>query len=81
MRYRRDELRHALVERLAQRIDVVGDAAEHVALAVAVEVAHRNDGDLGGDFLAHAVANLLRDAGHEPALDEAANRACQIQAE
>ena len=81
LRDRRDELRHALVERLAERIDVVGDAAEHVALAVAVEVAHRHDGNLGGDLLAHAVADLLRDASHEPALDEAANRTCQIQAE
>ena len=81
LRHRRDELRHALVERLTQRIDVVGDAAEHIALAVSVKVAHRHDSDLGGDLLAHAVANLLRDAGHEPALDEAANRACQIQAE
>ena len=48
---------------------------------MAVEVTHRHDGDLGGDLLAHAVANLLRDAGHEPALDEAADRARQIQAE
>ena len=78
LRHRCDELRHALVERLAERIDVVGDAAEHVALAVSVKVAHRNDSDLGGDLLAHAVANLLRDAGHEPALDQAADRACQI---
>ena len=77
----RDELRHALVERLAERIDVVGNAAEHVALAVAVEVAHRYDGDLGGDLLAHAVADLLRNAGHEPALDQAAGRARQVQAE
>ena len=77
----RNKLRHALVERLAERIDVVGDAAEHVALAVAVEVTHRNDSDLGGDFLAHAITNLLRDAGHEPALDQAADRARQIQTE
>ena len=48
---------------------------------MAVEVAHWNDSDLGGDLLAHAIADLLRDAGHEPALDEAANRACQIQVE
>ena len=81
LRYRRDELRHALVERLTQRIDIVGDAAEYVSLAVAVEVTHRHDGNLGGDFLAHAVADLLRDAGHEPALDQAADRARQIQAE
>ena len=46
-----------------------------------VEVAHRHDGDLGGDLLAHAIANLLRDAGHEPALDQAAGRARQIQTE
>ena len=77
----RNELRHALVERLAERVDVVGDAAEHVALAVAVEITHRHDSDLGGNLLAHAVADLLRDAGHEPALDQAAGRACQIQAE
>ena len=77
----RNKLRHALVERLAQRIDIVGDAAEHVALAVTVEVAHRHDGDLGGDLFAHAITNLLRDAGHEPALDEAAGRARQIQTE
>ena len=77
----RNKLRHALVERLAERIDVVGDAAEHVTLAVTVEVTHRYDGNFGGDLLAHAVADLLRDTGHEPALDEAANRACQVQAE
>ena len=81
LRHRRDELRHALVERLAECIDVVGDAAEHVALAVTVEVAHRYDGDLGGDLFAHAIANLLRDAGHEPALDQTAGRARQVQAE
>ena len=81
LRDRGDELRHGLVEALAERVDVVGDAAEHVALAVTVEVAHRHDGDLGGDLLAHAVADLLRDAGHEPALDQAAGRACQVQAE
>ena len=81
LRHRRDELRHALVERLTQRIDVVGDAAEYVALAVAVEVTHWNDSDLGGDLLAHAIADLLRDTGHEPALDQAADRARQIQTE
>ena len=74
-------MRHTLVERLTQRIDVVSDAAEYVALAVAVKVAHRHDGDLGGDLLAHAIADLLRDAGHEPALNQAAGRARQIQAE
>ena len=48
---------------------------------MAVEVAHRHDSDLGGDLLAHAITNLLRDAGHEPALDQAAGRARQIQTE
>ena len=76
-----DELRDGLVERLAERVHVVGDAAEHVTLAVAVEVAHGDDRDLLGDLLAHAVADLLRDAGHEPALDEVARRAGQVQAE
>ena len=34
-----------------------------------------------GDLLAHAVADLLRDAGHEPALHEVARGACQVEAE
>ena len=81
LRHGGNELRHALVERLAECIDIVGDTAEHVALAVAVKVAHRYDGDLGGNLLAHAVADLLCHAGHEPALDQAAGRARQVQAE
>ena len=80
LRHRGDELRDRLVERLAQGVDVVGDAAEHVALAVAVEVAHGDDGDLLGDLGAHPVADLLRDPGHEPALDEVARGARQVEA-
>ena len=76
-----DELRHGLVEALTQCIDIVGDAREHVTLAVAVEVAHGDDGDLLGDLLAHAVADLLRDARHEPALDKVACRASEVEAQ
>ncbi len=76
---RGDELRDGLVEALAQGVDVVRDAGEHVALAVAVEVAHGNDRDLLGDLLAHAIADLLGDARHEPALDEVARRAREVE--
>ena len=81
LRDRGDELRHGLVEALAEGVDVVGDAREHVALAVAVEVAHRHNSDLLGDLLAHAIADLLGDARHEPTLYEVACGARQVEAE
>ena len=46
---------------------------------MAVEVAHGDDGDLLGDLLAHAIADLLRDACHEPALDEVACGASEVE--
>ncbi len=78
---RGDELRHGLVQALAEGVYVVRDAGEHVALAVAVEVAHRHDGDLLGDLLAHAVADLLRDTRHEPTLDKVAGGTREVEAE
>ena len=78
---RGDELRDGLVEALSERVDVVRDAGEHVSLAVTVEVAHGDDRDLLGNLLAHAVADLLRDARHEPALDEVARGAREVQSE
>ena len=76
-----DQLGYRLVERLAQGIDVVGDAREDVAFAVGVEVAHGDARDLLGDLFAHAVAHFLGDSGHEPALRQVAGRACQVQAQ
>ena len=43
---RGDELGQALLERLADVVDVVGDAAQQVAARVAVEVAQRQPGEL-----------------------------------
>ena len=43
---RRDELREALLERLADVVDVVGDAAQDVAARVAVEVLERQPAQL-----------------------------------
>ena len=46
---RRDELGQALLERLADVVDVVGDAAQEVAARVAVEVAQRQPAELRVD--------------------------------
>ena len=57
----RDELRHALVQALSQRIDVVGDARKHVAGARALKIAHGKAIDFLGDLAAQAIARALRD--------------------
>jgi len=51
---RRDDLREALLQRLRDVVDVVGHAAEHVAVGVVVEVAQRQSGELQVDVAAQA---------------------------
>ena len=75
----RDELRHALVQALPQRIDIVGDARKHVAGARALKIAHGKAIDFLGDLAAQAIARALRDRGHHPALYERARGAHAIQ--
>ena len=77
----RDELRDRLRHAGGHGVDVVGDAREHVADGVALEVAHGHAVDLGADLAAQAVGELLRDAGEDPRLEEAARRADEIERE
>ena len=77
----RDELRDRLRHAGGHGVDVVGDAREHVADGVALEVAHGHAVDLGADLTAQAVGELLRDAGKNPRLEEAARRADEIERE
>ena len=78
---RADHLRQALVEALAEGIDVVGHAAEHVAVGHAVEVAHGQAVHLGGQPPAQAVGELLAHARHDEVLREAQRRAHHVQAQ
>ena len=62
---RRDELGQALLERLADVVDVVGDAAQQVAAGMVVEVAQRQPGELVVDVAAQPVDGPLGDPGHD----------------
>ena len=79
---RGDELRHALVEALAERVHVVGDAREHVAHASALEVAHaacgRSSRRCRGAADSSSAATIV---AHDPALHERAGRRQQVQPE
>ena len=66
-----DELGDALVQALAQSIDVVGDAGEHLTDGALLKVGEGQAVDLLADLAAEVVAHLLRKAGHQPALNEA----------
>ena len=68
---RRDQLGQALLERLADVVDVVGDAAQQVAARVAVEVAQRQPAELLVDVAAQPVDGPLGDAGHDVGLHPA----------
>ena len=72
---RRDQLGQALLERLADVVDVVRDPAEDVAAGVRVEVAERQPAQLAIDLFAQAEDAPLGDAGHDVALDPAEERA------
>ncbi len=76
------QLDEALVKRLAQRVHVVCHAREHVALrhGAAVEVRERHARDLLRNLPAHAVHDLLRHAGHDPALHARRRGARQVYA-
>ena len=71
---RGDELGQALLERLADVVDVVGDAGQDVAAGLAVEVGERQPASFSSTPPAQPVDGPLRDAGHDvglaPAEDE-----------
>ena len=76
-----DQLGHALVQALAQRIHVVCNAGQHLADGALFKVGQRQAVDLFADLVAEVVADLLRQAGHEPALNEAERRGQQVHAQ
>ena len=74
-----DQLCDALVQRLTQRIDVVGDAREHVAGLVGFKVSERHAVDLFADVAAHPVAHFLGNTAHDPALRKGKRRAERVK--
>ena len=75
---RRDQLGQALLERLADVVDVVGDAAQDVAARLAVEVRQRQAPELLVDALAEPVHGPLGDAGHDVRLGPREHRADDV---
>ena len=71
----RDDRRQAVGQTLLERGDVVGDAAEDIALRVEVEIFLRHAVDLFRQLAAHPVGHFERDARHDIVLDEAEERA------
>ena len=75
---RGDELRQALLQRLADVVDVVGDATQQVAARVAVEVAQRQPAELFVDLRSQPVDRPLGDAGHDVCLQPGEDRADDV---
>ena len=75
---RGDQLGQALLERLADVVDVVGDPAQDVAAGMAVEVLERQPAELLVGLAAEPVDGPLRDAGHDVGLSPAEDRAQQV---
>ena len=66
--HRRDEGRDRLVEGLTDHVHVVGDAREHVADGVGIEVFEGQEVDLFGDLGAQRPGIFLRDRRHDQPL-------------
>ena len=76
-----DELGDALVQALAQRVHIVGDAGQHLAHGAFFKVGKGQAVDLFADLAAEVVADFLGKAGHEPALNKAECAAQQVHAQ
>ena len=76
-----DELGDALVQALAQRVHIVGDAGQHLAHGALFKVGKGQAVDLFANLLAEVVAGFLGKAGHEPALNKAEGAAQQVHAQ
>ena len=78
-RCRSDNLRHTLVQSLPKGIHIVGNPGQYFTISSALKILHRHAVDLLGYFLAHAITDFLRHAGHNPALNEGKCGAGQIK--
>ena len=72
-------MRQALIERLADGIDVISNAAEDFAVGLPVKITQRQAVNFLGQLPAHSEGNCLRHLSHQPGLDIAENGAEYIQ--
>ena len=75
------ELGDALVQALAQRVHIVGNAGQHFTHGAFFKVGKGQAVDLFADLTAEVVAHLLRKTGHQPALNKAECAAQQVHAQ
>ena len=73
-----DERAERLAERLADGVHIVGDAAEHVAVAGVVEVFERQLVDFRADRFAQLLCGALCHVRHQPALHVAQHRIAHV---
>ena len=76
-----NELGDALVQALAEGVDIVGDTGKHFADGALFKVGEGQAVDLFADLLAEIVADLLREVRHQPALQEAERRRAEVHRE
>ena len=79
--HRRDEVTDALVQRLADEVDVVGDTRENITGRSAVVKSHRQAVDLARNIAAQLLGHALGDAGGDPALDGGKKIAQRVERE
>ena len=73
-----DQLRHRLVQALAQRVHIVGDAGKDLTNGALFKVGQRQAVDLFADLAAEIIADFLGQAAHQPALNKAERRGQQV---
>ena len=71
----RDQLRNGLVQRLRNRVHIVGNSAQHIAMAGSVKIFERHTVDLLRNIPPQPVGHLLRDAGGDVSLNVLKQRA------
>ena len=76
-----DQRRDALIQALSQRIHIVGDAGEYLAVGAGLKIVHGHTADFLGNLPAELIADLLRHPAHNPALYEGKDRAENIHAQ
>ena len=77
--HRGNEGSHRLVQALSQGIHIVGDTGEDLAHGTGLKILHGHAVDFLRDITPQAVAGLLGDPAHDPALEQREARADQVE--
>ncbi len=80
-RHRSNQRRNALVQALPQRIHVVGNPRQHLAVGAGFKIIHRHAADFLRQFLAELICHFLGNVTHHVALDTRAQAAYHVQSQ